>query len=257
MITAKTGLVLSAGGLYCAYQAGAWRAIEERLTVDLVTGASAGAMNGWPIAAGCSAELLISRWLDPESTDLLRLLPNPSLIRGFFDTSRLGLQAEKLVAEFQPRIPFGLALVELPRFRTVMFWHPHITARHLLATCSIPVVLPSVKIGGRRYIDGGVIEKLPISGAIEAGATRIIAIDALPKMDRWWLRAGNTFARTFRPKRHFPPEVEIITIAPSEPLGHTDTAVFWKRENLERWIDLGYRDACRVLDENGYSGTSK
>jgi NTE family protein len=257
MTKPKTGLVLSAGGLYCAYQAGAWRAIEESLPIDLVTGASAGAMNGWPIAGGCSAELLTTRWLERDSTDLLKLLPNPGLTRGFFDTSRLRAQAEKLVAEFQPRIPFGLALVELPRFRTVMFWHPEITAAHLVATCSIPIVMPTVRIADKRYIDGGIIEKLPVQAAIDAGATRIIAIDALPQMDHWWLRMGNLVARSFRPRRHFPPEVEIITIAPSEPLGNSDAAVFWKRENIERWIDLGYRDARRVLGEKVYSGTSK
>jgi hypothetical protein len=68
---------------------------------------------------------------------------------------------------------------------------------------------------------------------------------------------GNLVARSFRPRRHFPPEVEIITIAPSEPLGNSDAAVFWKRENIERWIDLGYRDARRVLSEKIYSGISK
>ncbi len=161
-------------------------------------------MNGWPIAGGCSSELLIARWLDRETTDLLRLLPHAGVTRGFFDTSLLRAQTEKLVAEFQPRIPFGLALVEVLRFRTVMFWHPHITPKHLEATCSIPVVLPAVKIDGKRYVDGGVIEKLPIQGAIDAGATRIIAIDALPLVDRWWLRAGTSFARSFRPPATLP-----------------------------------------------------
>lgn len=258
MAEARTALVLSAGGLYCAYQAGAWKAIAEHLQPDLVTGASAGALNGWPIASGCPPELLIERWLDPANSDVLRPLTKPSLARGYFSTERLRAQTEKMVAEFQPRLPFGVALVELPRFRTVLVQHPGITARHLEASCAIPLFIPSVQIGETRYLDGGFFEKLPVQGAIEMGATRIIAIDALPSPGIWWLRLGTSVARAFRPRHHFPPGIEIITIAPSEPLGDTNSAVFWKRDNIERWIELGYGDARRVLrDYSPESGTSK
>ena len=247
MADARTALVLSAGGLYCAYQAGAYRAVAEHAPPDIVTGASAGALNGWPIAGGCSPEQLIERWLDPATSDLLRLLPRPGPAKGYFDVSLLREQTERIVTEFQPRIPFGLTLVEIPRFRTVFFRHPHITARHLEATCAIPLFMPSVRIDGVRYIDGGVIDKLPLQGAVEMGATTIIAVDALPSSDLWWLRLGTAFARRLRRKRELPPDVRLITISPSEPLGDTNSAVFWKRDNIERWIDLGYRDAARVL----------
>ncbi len=39
---AKTALVLSAGGMFGAYQAGAWGEISARFQPDLVVGASAG-----------------------------------------------------------------------------------------------------------------------------------------------------------------------------------------------------------------------
>ena len=61
----KTALVLSAGGMFGAYQAGAYRAIAEIAPPDIVVGASVGALNGWPIAGGCTPDHLIERWLDP------------------------------------------------------------------------------------------------------------------------------------------------------------------------------------------------
>ncbi|MES1256911.1 MAG: patatin-like phospholipase family protein [Acidobacteriota bacterium] len=252
----RTGLVLSAGGLYCAYQAGAWKAVAQYAPPDLVAGASAGALNGWLIAGGCSPEQLIERWLDPSSSDLLRVVPRPGWRRGYFDREVLRLRTERLVAEFQPRIPLGISLVEVPRFRTVMRLHPHITARHLEATCAIPLFMPSVRIDGIRYIDGGVIEKMPVRGAIEMGATRIIAIDALPLSNLWWLRLGGALARGIGRKGRAPRDVEILTISPSEPLGDTNSAVFWKRENIERRIDLGYRDALRSLAAGPAPGIS-
>ena len=250
----KTALVLSAGGLFCAYQAGFYKAIAGRVPIDLVVGASAGALNGWPIASGCSPELLIEQWLDPDISDVLRLLPNPGFFRGYFDNTRLRMQTEKATAEFQPRIPYGVALVELPSFRTVVVQHPSVTARHLEATCAIPLVLPSVKIEGKRYIDGGLISKLPFDGAVQMGATRIIAIDSLPDVNLWWLRYGTRLARSLKAKPRIPAGVEILTFTPSEPLGDAQSAVFWKRENIERWIDLGYRDGLRAhFPESGIS----
>ena len=245
----KTALVLSAGGLYCAWQVGAYQALSGHIRPDLIVGASAGALNGWPLAAGCPPETFRERWLDPNVADLLRCVPKPGIANGYFDPGPLRAQTEKLVAEFQPRIPFGLTLVELPRMRTVLVQHPNITARHLEATCSIPFVLPAVRIDGKRYIDGGFIEKVPIRGAVEMGATRIIALDCLPPLDIWWIRVGGQSVRLFRSRRPLPPDVEVITLSPSEPLGDTRSAVFWKRENIERWISLGFRDATKALAE--------
>lgn len=42
-------LVLSAGGMYAAWEVGVWKALRERIAIDLVVGASAGAWNGWAL----------------------------------------------------------------------------------------------------------------------------------------------------------------------------------------------------------------
>src|ERR1700679_3319960 len=72
----KTALVLSAGGMFGAYQAGAYRAIREQLEPDIIVGASVGALNGWALSSGCTAEHLIEKWLDPSAGDTLRLFPD-------------------------------------------------------------------------------------------------------------------------------------------------------------------------------------
>ena len=58
-----TALVLSAGGMYGAYQAGAWRALADVFRPDLVVGASIGALTGWAIAGGCDPDELVDRWM--------------------------------------------------------------------------------------------------------------------------------------------------------------------------------------------------
>jgi hypothetical protein len=66
-------------------------------------------------------------------------------------------------------------------------------------------------------------------------------------MDEWWLRAGANLMRLFPRPRHCRPDIRLTLLSPSEPLGSVNDAVFWKRENVERWIALGERDAARVL----------
>lgn len=243
----KTALVLSAGGMFGAYQAGAYRAIAELAPPDIVVGASVGALNGWVIASGCSTDHLVSRWLDPSAGETLRLYPNHGWRNGWFDPKPLRAQADRIWSEYEPKIPFGLVVTELPGLHARLVEHPDVVAAHLQATCSIPVFLPAVRIEGKRYLDGGLFEKLPIWAALKMGATRIIAIDSLPRVGKWWLHWGINIAHAFKPRRKYSPDLDLTVVTPSEALGDADAAVFWKRSNIERWVDLGMRDAMQAL----------
>jgi NTE family protein len=243
----KTALVLSAGGYFAAYQAGAWKTLAKELQPDIVVGASAGALNGWPIAASCGPDELARMWLDPAAARNLTFRERPSLRDGLIEQGPLLDRVEQIFSGYRPTLAFGLIVVELPWLRPRLVTMRDITAQHLLATCSIPFVLPAVSIDGRRFTDGGLLEKLPIWGAIEMGANRIIAIDSFPKLKPWYVHAGCEFMRVFRPRRRIPREVRITVIHPSEPMGDARDAVVWKRQNAERWIDMGERDAAKVF----------
>ncbi len=51
-----------------------------------------------------------------------------------------------------------------------------LTIEHILASTSLPVVFPAVKIGDRWHGDGGIRLSAPLSPAIHLGASRIIAM---------------------------------------------------------------------------------
>ena len=253
----KTALVLSAGGMFGAYQAGAFRAIAELAPPDIVVGVSVGALNGWSIAGGCTPDRLIEHWLDPSAGDALQLFPNHGWRNGWFDPAPLRAQAERIWTQYKPRMPFGLVMVQLRGLHPRLVRHPHITPAHLHATCSIPVFLPPVRIDGRRYLDGGIFEKLPIWAALEMGATRIIAIDSLPRVGRWWLHLGIRIAHSFKPIRRYPRDLDVTMISPSGTLGDANDAVFWKRGNIERWVNMGEQDALRSLAHDEFRAAVK
>src|SRR5215467_13964744 len=98
----KTALVLSAGGMYGAYQAGAWKALAQVLRPDLVVGTSAGCLNGWAIAGGCTPQELAEIWLDPGMVELMRIRWRWSSWKGLWDPAPLEEQAQTLYERFRP-----------------------------------------------------------------------------------------------------------------------------------------------------------
>jgi predicted acylesterase/phospholipase RssA len=241
--TAKTALVLSSGGLFGAYQAGAWSYLAKTaLRPDIVIGASVGALNGWAIAGGCEALDLAGMWLDESRSNVLKRRQNPGLWRGYFEHAPLRNLTEQIFSNYHSSPGFGLVVVELPFLRSRLIHGDAVTAHHLLATASIPLAMPFVSIAGKTFTDGGLLEDVPLWAAIKMGATRIVAIDAMHFVSPWWYRAGVSPMGLFAP-RISNAKVPTTLIRPSRPLGHYSAALAWDRNRIQDWIDLGYSDA--------------
>lgn len=243
----KTALVLSGGAMYGAYQVGAWEALERAgVRPDLVVGASVGSLNGWSIAAGVPACALREQWLDREAGRLTRRTPLGLFMGGLFDRRVLVERAKFLTANHPLRMPFALTAVSLPRFRTELFRDSDVTWRHLVASCSVPGGFAPMRIGGRFYIDGGILCALPIWAAQQLGATRIYALNALPTVPSRTLRTLSSGVR--RMAVELPPQPdasrsEIIRIQPPGPLGDINQSINWERGRIEEWMERGRMDA--------------
>jgi NTE family protein len=248
---AKTALVLSAGGMLGAYQAGVWKELSHRLEPDLVIGSSVGALNGWMIAAGADPDDLIAQWLDPSTSTLMRLrFPWPPW-SGIFRPQPLAARVTELYERRRPRVPFAVVLVEVPRLRLHLARDGNITAAHLLATCSMPGGFPAVHLAGHTFVDGGFLSVLPLWAAERMGAERAVAIHALPVMPslavRWTVSA-------FRKLAGPPPvldRLDVRTIALAGAGRRLREFLFWDRRRIQALIDLGRQHgrAAHLFDE--------
>lgn len=244
----KTALVLSAGGMFGAYQAGAWKELSAYFQPDMVVGTSVGALNGWTIAGGIPPEELLRYWADESVAAFLRpQIPLPW--RGFFDHHSFRKNVQELFGRFKPGIPFGVVLTEALRLRPLLVQSEQVTWKHLAAACAIPAGLPPVHIDGRWYVDGGVLNALPLWAAAKMGATRAIAVNALPVLPSALLRAGAGAIRWMSPKAPTRGDLEVITIAPPAALGSVSESVRWNREHVRRWMERGAEDARRVIPQ--------
>src|SRR4051794_39132536 len=169
-------LVLSAGGLWAAWEVGVWKVLRERVRFDLVVGTSAGSWNGWAIASGCTPEELEREWLDPRMARVMSVKLHGT---GLLDGAPLQERSRELFARFRPKMPFALTMVELPSLRSRIVRETEVRPLHLAASCAIPFGFPPVKIDGHYYVDGGFRAGLPLWAAEELGATQAVALNVL------------------------------------------------------------------------------
>lgn len=161
-------VVFGGGGVRGAFQAGAWAELSRWLKPDFVIGSSIGAINAWATTR-MSGEELVAWWLSRAPS---RLLP--------YQTQTLdGLLAELLTLPKRQSWP-ALAVCT-PLGQRV----PHVVTLHaatghawLRASAALPGWYAPVKIGQRFYVDGGVVNDLPVAIAKDIGASQVIALSA-------------------------------------------------------------------------------
>lgn len=238
----KTALVLSAGGMFGAYQAGAWSVLADCFEPDLIVGASVGAVNGWAIAGGCKPAELIDRWLTMDCAANYRW--RFPIRGGVLDSRPLMAMVDEVYSKYQPRMDCAVVVTELARLRPRIFRNEKVTASLLRASTAIPGIFDQVRIGKTLYSDGGLLNAMPVWAAAELGADLIVAVNAMTSLPGL---LPNLFVDVVRRISHFraqPPEnVEVIRVAPSGRLGTGRDMLYWTRENAVRWIELGRRDA--------------
>jgi predicted acylesterase/phospholipase RssA len=218
--------------MFGAWQAGAWRALAPTFRPDLVVGASVGALNGYAIAAGWSADHLCGWW---------RQSPREGVQHSF---RHLPEMIQSLVAERPLERPYAAVLVNLLRMQPRTFVGPEVTARHLLASCAVPGAVPPQYIDGSWYLDGGLLNPLPVWAAVELGATRIVALNALPEIPSVLLKPFvQGFRAVFGYHPALPPGVRVVTIVPGRRLGSMMDALRWNQDLAGRWIEQGAADA--------------
>jgi len=189
----RVALVLEGGGMrgvVSAAMAAALEGLGLTRCFDVVAGASAGAINGAAllagVARGCAASYpgaLVGReFIDPRRLVLGR--------RPAVDVAwALALGSEDLDAGRHTRAlgsPIALHCVATdvdtaaPASLTGMT-SPEALSAALEASCRIPWLGGApVEFAGRRYLDGGMSEPIPVATAVAAGATHVLALQTRP-----------------------------------------------------------------------------
>lgn len=186
-----TAFVLSGGGSLGAVQVGMLRALADRgVAPDLLVGASAGALNAAFVAdrgfTDGALDELEQIWRGLRRQDVFPFAPHRQLLAlagarpslcapdGLRRLVGRHLHADRLEDTV---LPVHVVATDVLSGTEVLLSTGD--ARDaVVASASIPAVLPPVEIDGRALFDGGVADNTPISQAAALGADRVVVLPA-------------------------------------------------------------------------------
>jgi NTE family protein len=268
--------VLGGGGHLGAHEVGMLRALLERgIAPDLVVGTSIGAINGAAVAAEptpAAAERLTEMWTRMERSDVFggsvlgRLGTLARTRTHLHDNDGLRrLLAESLPVERIEDLPVTFECVAASIESASEHWFtsgPVVDA--ILASSAVPGILPPVEIDGEHFVDGGIVNSIPVGRAVARGARTIYVmhvgrVDRALEPPRWpWEVALVAFEIA---RRHrfvgdiaaLPDDldVHVMPTGQREPARYTDLSQFRYRDTsrIPEHIERAYEASAAYLEE--------
>jgi NTE family protein len=257
----RVAFVLGGGGVLGAHEVGMLQALlDVGVQPDLVIGTSVGALNGVFAAADPSPASILDladAWKTIGSSEVF----SGSLFGRIGTLARSGthlhsneplraLLTDRLpVTEIeQLAVPFQCVAASIQQAKGHWFTAGPIVPA-VLASAAVPGLLPPVEIDGEHFIDGGIVDSIPVGRAVRLGATVVYVLHVgrierpLEPPARPWEVGLVAFEIA---RRHRFAE-EMATLPPSVEVHVLPTGA----EVPPRYSDLSqlrYRDSSRIVE---------
>jgi NTE family protein len=264
-------LVLSGGGLKGLAHIGVLRALEEReLVPNLVVGSSIGSLIGAAWAAGVPTRQMEARARLIKRRDVFQVARADVAFRRLLAPALYRREPlEVLIEQLVGRVTFNdldrrllVNTVDLHTGMQVMWGLPGLrgvrVAEAVAASCALPGIFPPREIDGRAYVDGAVVENLPVKMASSLGEGPILAINVAATSVRRSETETQGFAATYIRGLEIVMQTQIeaqlrnwkgpplVLVQPK--VEHISMFSFDRNEEL---IEAGYRATSNTLDQLG------
>jgi NTE family protein len=272
----RTAFVLGGGGVLGAAEVGQLRAlVEAGIEPDLVLGTSVGALNGAIVAAHPGpgvVDRLVALW---ESAAAGKEVYGDGAIRQVSRAVRTGgtrlyssaplrrrLEEElgDLTFEDLP-IPFQCCAASIERAAEHWFTSgPLVTA--VVASAAVPGLLGPARVGEEHYLDGGIVNSIPVGRAVTCGAQRIFVLHVgrierpLTPPRRAWEVARVSFEIARRHRFHremaeLPDDVTAYVLPTGGGSAKDDSLLAYRSfGGVRQRIDAAYDAASAYLQEH-------
>ncbi|MBM6550194.1 patatin-like phospholipase family protein [Marinomonas ostreistagni] len=211
MAQKTVSLVLGSGAARGHAHIGVINAVLEKgYKIVSVSGCSIGAIIGGIYLSGKLKEY--QQWAEAlDKFHVLKLLDMAVLMGGYIRGDRYFQVIEALMGDQKiETLPLPFTAVGVDILSQKEFWFQKGSLLQAMrASSAVPSIVAPVEIDGRVYVDGGVLNPLPIIPTVSAGADYIIAVDLngpaenLPENNfivqqkevEWWQNLKGFFAR--------------------------------------------------------------
>lgn len=255
-LSKEYGLVLDGGGARGAYQIGAWKALAEAgVKISAVAGTSVGALNGALICMGDVGkaeniwkEMTFSTVMDVDDEWMERLFRKETTIKEFLNEGRKMLKdggvdvtpLRRLIHETVDEEAirncgkeFCLLTFSVSEFKELDLSIediPEGTLEDFLLASAYLIGFKNERIRGKKYIDGGVVNNVPLNSLVKRGYEDIIEV--------------RIYGPGREPRVRMPKESEKYEIAPRVKLG---SIIEFSEKRSRQNLMIGYYDAKRML----------
>ena len=274
----KVGIICEGGGTKAAYTAGVLECfMDQGIKVPYTAGISAGAMCLLPYVSNQKERLRITGVDSTSRKEAVGLYPmiHEKAIFGIEATYSfleevcpLDLKAFK---ESDTELEIGLYNIEtgkLEYFTKEQYSEDGSVAK---AACALLILTHPVLINGVRYMDGGLIDMIPVEAALRAGCDKVIFIST--KEENYERKPApkyqiNLAKKLYKNEPYIAKDLEVrhlnyqkqwgkvkeleaqgnaIVLRPSKDLGITRYTT--DKDKLNKWYDLGYEDTLARIEE--------
>lgn len=255
-LSKEYGIVLDGGGARGAYQIGAWKALKEAgVKINAVAGTSVGALNGALIcmdevenAEKIWSEMTFSKVMDVDDDWMERLFNRENkfteviaeiwkkLSDGGVDITPLREMIHEVVDEDKIRCSgkefclLTFSLTDLKELDLGLDDIPKMMLENFLLASSYLLGFKNEKLDGKRYIDGGIFNNVPLKSLVKRGYTDIIEI--------------RIYGPGREPRVKMPEGGVKYQIGPRVGLG---SIIEFDGKRSRQNLKIGYYDAKRVL----------
>ncbi len=175
----RIGLALGGGAARGFAHVGVIQVLEEAgIRPDLVVGTSAGSLVASIYASGKTGAQLqqVAETMEEAAiTDWTLPIFSRGMLRGDALARYVNQQVAGKLIENMP-LPLGIVATDLNSGQGVLFQRGD-TGTAVRASSAVPSVFQPVRIGGREYVDGGLVSPVPVHYARQMGAELVIAVD--------------------------------------------------------------------------------
>jgi len=242
----KTGLVLSGGGTRGFAHLGVIDALQEKgIKPDVISGVSAGSIVGAFIAGGKTPHEVMEIFKKGWFFKYTKLqLPVNGLLKldGLKEIVDKEIRFKNL--EDSP-LPFHIAVANLNQGK-VEYKNSGPLGKTVLASSSIPVLFAPVELAGQFYVDGGLMDNIPIE-PIKNDCEQIIVVNIAPLNPRDRFKnliqiASRTFYMSVNANMNL---VQKYATAFIEPEG-IDKYDILTRTHADEMYELGYNSMKKI-----------
>ena len=187
--SAKLGLALSSGGASGLAHVGVLQVLEENdIEIHCIAGSSMGAYVGALWAAGFSGKELEELAEEMHDRRQLWKLADPIIppMTGLFHGRKAKAHLERSLGDLRfedLERRFLVITVDIDTKERIVLREGSV-AEAVHASCAMPGIIAPVKINGRRCVDGGIVDPIPVGSLHRySNADRVVAVSVIPTFD--------------------------------------------------------------------------